>query len=227
MDIDNNKIQLAIVDDEQLIVSLLKTFFQQKDQIEVIITAHSGEDFLTQLADSQILPDIVLLDLRMKEVDGIETSNILQEKYPSIKIIIVSSHYKGSFVGYMLKTGVNAFLPKGILPDQLFKIVKIVATTGHYFFPEQVATIRSQIIPQAPKPKISLEVNITSREKEILNLICQQHTAQEIADKLFIAKRTVEGHKNKLLSKFGVKNTAGLVIYAVKHKLIDIESMND
>lgn len=222
---NDTTIQLAIVDDEQLIVKLLESFFNEQPATNVIQTAYSGEDFLAALEQMEILPQVVLLDLRMKQLDGVETTTILKEKYPSINIIIISSHYKKSFMGYMLKTGVSAFLPKGILPQQLLEVIQAVHQTGYYFLPEQVDVMRTQITPKAPKPSLTPETSITLREKEILQLICQQYTAQEIAEHLFIAKRTVEGHKNRLLSKTGVKNTAGLVIYAIQNNLVDINSL--
>jgi DNA-binding NarL/FixJ family response regulator len=226
MSSDTSIIQLAIVDDEQLIVKLLEGFFSQQVETHVALFAFSGEDFLEQLAEFPDKIDVLLLDLRMKDLDGLEVANILKEQYPDIHVIVISSHYKKSFIGYMLKTGVSAFLPKGILPQQLLEIIKTVYQKGYYFLPEQVEVMRTQIAPKAPKPKFSMETTFTAREKEILELICQQNTAQEIADKLFITKRTVEGHKNNLLSKIGVKNTAGLIIYAIKEKIVDVDSLN-
>lgn len=226
MNSDTSIIQLALVDDEQLIVKLLEGFFSQQEETEVVLSAFSGESFLEKLSSFDRKIDIVLLDLRMKELSGIDVANVLKEKHPDIHVIVISSHYKKSFMGYMLKTGVSAFLPKGILPQQLLKIVQTVYQEGYYFLPEQVEVMRTQIAPKAPKPKLTLETTLTAREKEILELICQQKTAQEIADKLFITKRTVEGHKNNLLSKVGVKNTAGLIIYAIKEKIVDVNSLN-
>jgi len=226
MNSNTSTIQLAIVDDEQLIVKLLEGFFAQQTGINVIYSAFSGESFLEQLTTFAPQLDVVLLDLRMKELNGIEVTNLLKEQYPDIHVIVISSHYKKSFVGYMLKTGVSAFLPKGVLPQQLLEVIKTVYQTGYYFLPEQVEVMRTQIAPKAPKPKFSLETTFTAREKEVLELICQQKTAQEIANALFITKRTVEGHKNKLLSKIGVKNTAGLIIYAIKEKIVDVDSLH-
>lgn len=222
---EQTAINLAIVDDEQLIVKLLEDFFTQQAATNVVLTAFNGRSFLDQLEQQEEKPEVVLLDLRMEEMDGLETTAILKEKHPEIRIIVISSHYKKSFMGYMLKSGVAAFLPKGILPNQLLEIIQHVYEMGYYFMPDQVDALRSHVSSKAPKPKYSIEATITEREKEIIALICQQYTAQEIADKLFIAKRTVEGHKNRLLSKIGVKNTAGLVIYAIQKQLVDISTL--
>jgi DNA-binding NarL/FixJ family response regulator len=126
-------------------------------------------------------------------------------------------------MGYMLKLGVNAFLPKGVEPQLLSEAVRETFTRGYFFMDEQIEVMRRQISSNVPEPALSTEESLSEREIEILKLICQQYTAQQIADKLFITKRTVEGHKSSLLLKTSAKNTAGLVIYAVQKKIIDID----
>jgi len=218
---ENEKpINIAIVDDDNLIVQLLDAYFSNNESISVIMKANDGSVFLEQLKSAPEIPDIVLLDLRMQKMDGIETTELLKEQYPTIKIIVISSHYKSSFMGYMLKTGVNAFIPKEISPDALEQIIYSVSKTGYYFSEEHVNAMSQHISMKAPKPKLSKQEILTSRELEILKLICQQYSTVEIASKLFITKRTVEGHKANLLLKTGVRNTAGLVIFAISHQII-------
>lgn len=218
-------LRLSIVDDEQLIVTLLEQYFNNQPETEVVLTAHSGEEFIERLPDLADQIDIALLDLRLKSMDGAEIAQHIQDNYPKIQTVVVSSYYKKTFMGYLLKTGVSAFLPKGILPQELLRILLQVHQQGYYFLPEQVDIMRQQITPKAPKPKLSPLANITAREKEVLELLCQQKTAQEIADLIFVTKRTVEGHKNNLLSKTGMKNTAGLIIYAIKEGIVDLGSL--
>jgi DNA-binding NarL/FixJ family response regulator len=216
------KIKIAIVDDEELIARLIKDFLVKTGHIEVILTAGDGEEFIDKLRLSEVHPELVLLDLKMKKMDGIETTTILKNEFPQISIIVISSYYKKSFLGYMIKTGVNAFLPKGVSPDELHEAILSVYKKGHYFMQDQVEAMREQISAKAPRPVFSSESALTERETDVLKLLCQQKTAQEIADLLFISKKTVEGHKSNLLLKTGAKNTAGLVIYSVKHNLIDL-----
>lgn len=218
-------IKIGIVDDELLIVQLLDDFFRKTDTIQVVLKAYDGKELIDQLAGITEHPEIVLLDLRMKEMDGVETTTILKERYPDIKIIVMSSHYMSTFMGYMLKTGVNAFIPKEISPDFLMKVIRSVHEHGYYFSEEHVSVMRTQIAPKVPKPKLTKQEVLSERELEILKLICQQMTSQEIADKLFIARRTVEGHKGNLLLKTSVKNTAGLVIYAIQNNLINPDEL--
>jgi DNA-binding NarL/FixJ family response regulator len=206
-------------------VQLLEDYFRKVDSVQVVMKAYDGKEFIEQLKQTDKYPDIVLLDLRMKEMDGIETTTYLREHFPEIKIIVMSSHYMSSFMGYMLKTGVNAFIPKEISPDFLTNVIHSVKQHGYYFSEEHVEVMRTQIAPKVPKPKLTQQEILSEREMEILKLICQQFTSQEIADKLFIARRTVEGHKGNLLLKTAVKNTAGLVIYAIQNQLIDPDEL--
>ncbi|MFK7796486.1 MAG: DNA-binding response regulator [Aureispira sp.] len=222
---NNNPIRLAIVDDEQLIVRLLEDFFNREPSTEVVFTAFEGIHLLAFLEQNVEGLDVLLLDLHLQEENGADIAEQLRQNYPHLQVIIISSYYKASFIGYLLKTGVSAFLPKGILPRELLNIIQTVYDKGYYFLPEQVEAMRGQITSKAPQPKFATNVQLTSREQEILNLICQQKTAQEIAEQLFITKRTVEGHKNNLLSKLGIKNTAGLIVYAIKEGLIDLNSI--
>lgn len=222
---EEETITIAIVDDETLIVQLLEDYFRKVDSVQVVMKAYNGREFIDQLKQTDQHPDIVLLDLRMKEMDGIETTTYLREHYPEIRIIVMSSHYMSSFMGYMLKTGVNAFIPKEISPDFLTNVIHSVKQHGYYFSEEHVEVMRTQIAPKVPKPKLTQQEILSEREMEILKLICQQFTSQEIADKLFIARRTVEGHKGNLLLKTAVKNTAGLVIYAIQNQLIDPDEL--
>jgi len=207
----NQKIKLAIVDDEALIVQLLTDYFNRQDETEVCVQAGDGQEFIDLLQGLKNLPEVVLLDLRMKELNGVQTANLLKDQYPDIKVIVISSHYQKSFIGHMLRNGIDAFLPKGINPQEL---------KGHYFTDEHIETMRQQISSRAPKPSFDNDL-LSEREKEVLRCICLQATAKEIAEQLFITKRTVEGHKNNLMIKTGARNSAGLVIYAIQNGLFD------
>ena len=214
------KIKLAIVDDEILITQLLSDYFNQQEDYEVLFTANSGDDFLQLLGQSENIPNVAILDLKMEGMDGVETAQQLKQQYPEIKVIIISSHYQKLFIGFMLRNGIDAFLPKGIKPDELKKIIETVFTKGYYFTREHIEVMRHQISGNVPRPTFGMDA-LSAREQEVLKAICQQLTAKEIAEKLFITQRTVEGHKNNLLLKTGAKNSAGLVIYAIQNGLFD------
>jgi DNA-binding NarL/FixJ family response regulator len=218
-------ISLALVDDEALIVALLSEFLGKQERIEILYTADSGEQFLETLAAADALPEVVVMDLKMKELSGTDVLAVLKTDYPSIQTIIMSSHYKPSFMGFMLKSGAAAFIPKGISPSGLLDIIIEVGDKGFFFLPEQMEALRGQVSSKAPKPVLEESNKLSERELEILRLICFQKTAKEIAEELFIAQRTVEGHKNTLFAKTGAKNVAGLVIYAIQNNLVDADDI--
>lgn len=218
-------IRIVITDDDSLIVSLLQGFLHSCDGMEVLFTADSGPGLLSQLSAAAVLPDIVLLDLKMDGMDGIEVTNHLKADFPDIKVIVVSSHYQRSFMGFMLKTGVSAFLPKGISPIELVDVIRTVDRQGYYFKEDQLAAVRGQISSKTPKPALDEDDSLSEREIEVLRLICQQMTAKEIGEVLFLTPRTVEGHKTTLFAKTGAKNIAGLVIYAIQHGFIKVDEL--
>lgn len=220
-----NNITIAITDDDALIVSLLQGYLQSIEGLNVIFTANSGEELLAALANADTLPDIALLDLKMIGMDGIAVTQHLKETYPNIKVIVISSHYQKLFMGFMLKTGVSAFLPKGISPVELVDIIRIVDKQGYFFKEDQMDVLREQIPSKSSKPILHEEELLSEREKDVLKLICQQKTAKEIGDMLYITHRTAEGHKNNLFVKTGAKNIAGLVIYAIQHGVINVEEL--
>lgn len=213
-------INLGIVDDDALIVNLLKNFLDSQDDFSVVMTASNGRECIEKLGQMEVIPDILLMDLKMDEMNGIDTTEHLKSIYPDLKTIIVSSHYKVSFMGFMLKTGVSAFAPKGISTTELLMIIREVDERGYFFDQAQLEVIREQLSSKFPKPVLEESNMLSERELEVLILLCQQKTAQEIGDKLFITKRTVEGHKNNLFLKTGAKNVAGLVIYALQNGII-------
>ncbi len=220
-----SKIKVALVDDDMLIVNLLQGFLSAQEGIEIVCTAGGGEEFLVLLEQEDHVPEILVVDLKMQGMTGIELIEALKVSHPAIKIIVVSSHYNKTFMGFMLKTGAVAFAPKGISPVKLVEMIREVSLRGFYFMEGQVEMISEQISGKSPKPDISSENSLSERETEILKLICQQKTAKEIGEELFITQRTVEGHKNNLFVKTGAKNIAGLVIYALQHGIIRIEEL--
>jgi DNA-binding NarL/FixJ family response regulator len=218
-------ITIAITDDDILVARLLGEYLHAQPGLEVLFISYGGDELLTNLLEKKHLPDILFLDLKMKQMDGIEVLAELKKSFPSIRVIIISSHYQHVFTGFMVKMGVAAFLPKEISPDTLLAIVQAVYEKGYYLMPEQVGIIREQISSKVPIPVTDSENSLSEREIEILRLLCRQKTAKEIGKMLFITQRTVEGHKNNLFAKTGAKNVAGLVIYAIQRGIIGIDEL--
>lgn len=219
------KIKVALLDDDALFNSLMANYLKSHKSLKICAIAQSGPEFYDKLEDTTMIPDILLLDLKVEGDDGVQITQHLQLYFPSIKIIVLSSHYKRSFLGFMLKAGVSAFLPKGVSPDELVSIIGLVFNKGFYFQEDQIVVIREQLSSRLPQPVFEPENILTDREIEVLKLISMQKTAKEIADILFITQRTVEGRKNAMFLKTGARNVAGLVIYAIQNNLINIQDL--
>jgi DNA-binding NarL/FixJ family response regulator len=218
-------IHIGIVDDDALIVDLLSNYLDKIPHINIVLTANDGAECIQKIGELEQLPSILLMDLKMKGMDGIETAERLKISHPDIKIVILSSHYKISFMGFMMKTGVSAFAPKGVSTKDLLEIIEEVNAKGFFFMKDQLETIREQLSSKSPKPIIKDEELLSEREVEVLRLICKQKTAKEIGEELFITQRTVEGHKNNLFIKTNAKNIAGLVIYAIQNNFIQSDDL--
>lgn len=216
---ENINIKIGIVDDDSLFVQLLKNYIEKDNRYEVVHTSKSGNLFLGERNTDFI--DILLLDLRMADGDGIEVLSALSRQESEIKIIVLSSFYRRSFMGQMLKMGAHAFLPKEIELDELLNVINAVYRNGHYFSDEQVKVMREQLSNKLPEFHAYSKDDLTEREIDVLKLVCQQMSTKEIADNLCISPKTVETHKTNLMIKTCVKNMAGLVIYAVQNHIVD------
>lgn len=216
---ENRKLNIAIADDDLLFVQLLKKYIEQDDRYHVSLMATSGNAFMSEINHHSI--DILILDLRMANGDGLAVMSALSQKESEIKIVVLSSFYRRSFMGQMLKMGAHAFLPKEIELEELLHVIDSVYHKGHYFSNEQIDVMRGQLSNKLPEFHAFSKDELTEREVDVLRLVCQQQSTKEIADSLFISPKTVETHKTNLMIKTCVKNMAGLVIYAVQNNIVD------
>lgn len=214
-------IHVAIADDELLFRKGLKELLDDGTSIRFCLEAGNGKDLLNQLEQIDQSPDVLLLDISMPVMNGLQTFDYIREKYPAIKILMLSIHYTDNYIVTLIEKGANGYLSKNTDPDEVKKAILTVAKTDFYFNEDTIRAMHKNI---AGKHRGAIMGDdITEREKEVLELICHELTAGEIAERLFISKRTAEGHRNSLLLKTGAKNTAGLVIYAIRHQVFSLE----
>ncbi len=213
-----NYIPLAMADDETLFRQGMSFILGQESNIDMIIEAANGNDLIKQLNLSRTLPEVILMDLKMPDLNGVEATKIIKKKYPSIKIIALTSYYSKPFVVNMIQQGAVAYLIKNASPKKVIDTINEVAVKG-YSYDQDIMKMLEEASLRAFKNIKENESHLTTREKEVLTLICQQQTTSEIADQLCISPRTVEGHRNNLLVKTGSKNIAGLVIHAIEHHI--------
>lgn len=209
-----NKIKTVIVDDHNLFRNGLKFILNQFENIEVVGEASNGKEFLI-LLENITLPDIVLLDINMPILNGIEAAKISLQKYPKLKIIVLSMYGESEYYNTMIDIEVNGFILKDCDNKELKEAIERVHAGGTYFSQEILISLIKE-------KKSNEKINLTKREKEILELICKGYSNNEIAEKLFISQRTVERHRANLLEKTNSKNSISLVVFALKNKLVDL-----
>lgn len=219
----NNKIKIILADDEQLFRKGILFLLEREPNLEILFEAENGQELIDKI-DSENLPDVILMDLKMPVLNGVETTKIIHKKYPDIKIIALTSYDGKSFITNMIDVGASSYLLKNTNPKTVVHTINEVFSKGFYYDDKVMKTIHENLLSSSGKKvKSDLDKKLLSkREREVLELICAQCTTSEIAEKLFISPRTVDGHRNNLLLKTGSKNVAGLVIYGIQKKLIEL-----
>lgn len=219
-----DKINIAIADDEQLFRKGIHFLLEREANFNIIFEAENGQELIDFVATTEEFPDVILMDLKMPEVNGVEATKIIHKAQPDIKIIALTSYGGKSFITNMIDVGASSYLLKNASPKTVIETINKVFEKGFYYDEIVLKIIHENIISSSGKRiKSDLDKNLLSkREIDVLELICEQYTTAEIAEKLFISPRTVEGHRNNLLLKTQSKNVAGLVIYGIQKKLIEI-----
>jgi DNA-binding NarL/FixJ family response regulator len=212
-------IKLAVADDQQLFRKGLVSLIDEFDDLSVVIEASNGKDLLEKLKVKT--PDVILLDFEMPEMDGIEATDIIRKKYPGIKILILTLHNEEEIILHLVEKGAHGFLLKDNPIDVVVDAIYAVIDNG-YFFNDRVskAMVNGLVRNKQIRPNF-VRADLSTREIEVLKLICKEHTNKEIAEKLFISVRTVDGHREKILYKTKARNVVGMVMYAMKHGLLD------
>ena len=215
-----SEIKVAIADDHKIFRKGVILSMRPYTNIKFVMEAENGEDLLTKIPDA--MPDVILCDLKMPVKDGIDTTKLITKTYPNIRVIILTMYEDERFVGHLMDCGAAGYLLKSTEPAEIKRAIMDVMRTGFYLNPfVNKVLIKKNYSKQKFNPTLTTEVVISEREKEVLTLVCMEFTAAEIAQKMDISARTVEAIKDRLMERFGVKNSVGLVFYAMKNSLID------
>jgi len=211
-------INILIADDHQLLIDGIKATLAGIDDFNIVAEVYNGYQVLEKL-DAGLAVDIILMDINMPKLDGLACTKMVKKKYPKIRIIALSQYDEKRFVKQMLKNGAMGYLLKDTGKDVLEKAIRTV-NGGEPYFCERLSLrlINMELKMEDTK---SLFPKLTEREIEILRLIGRELSSQEIAEKLFISFHTVESHRANLMSKAGVKNTAGLIRWATENDFLD------
>lgn len=221
-------VKIVLADDELLFRKGIAFLLEREPNFKIIFEASNGSELVDYLENNtDNLPDLILIDLKMPLLNGVEATKKIHGKFPDIKIIALTSYETKSFVLNMIQEGASSYLVKNTSPKEMVKTINEVIAKGFYYNDMVMEIIYEGISSGNKKVKCNIEEDyLTSREKEVLKLICMQHNTNEIAEKLFISPRTVDGHRNNLLLKTEARNIAGLVVYAIQNKIVDIEQIS-
>lgn len=210
-----NHITIGIADEHRLFrEGLIRTFHKEAPSIKVALEACTGRELINKM--DFVVPEILLIEVNMPELDGFQAAAFVRKKYPGVKIIILSGRKDDHAILRMVDLGVNAYIPKDTSGQELVKAVQEVSR-NKFYFTDIMSSAMLQRLSQNHKPEV---IHFSTREKEVANLICKAHTTQEIAEQLNLSARTIETHRRKLIQKTASRNTAGLVVYLVKQGFV-------
>lgn len=216
-------INVALVDDQVLFREGIASLIKNEEGFSLTMEADNGIDFLSKLKSMDELPDVLLMDMEMPGMDGMQLNDELRKKSPSVKVIVLSVHAGERLMARMIHAGACGYLLKNCNKDELLTAIRSVFNNGFYITPGVLKAIQSPAANAKGVTNIqSIPIELSPRESEVLQLICMEYNNVEIAEKLFISVRTVDGHRNNLLAKTGCHNTAGLVLFAVKHRIFEV-----
>jgi DNA-binding NarL/FixJ family response regulator len=220
-----NKIKILLADDELLFRKGIMFLLEREKNFEIIFEASNGQDIIVYLKEQKNHPDIILMDLNMPLLNGVEATKSIRKEFPDIKIIALTSYNTKSFIANMIQVGAVSYLVKNASPKEVVETLNEVYEKGFFYNENVLQVVHEGLLDSKTKSNLDKDF-LTSREKEIIRLISQQYSTNQIAEKLFISQRTVEGHRNNLLLKTESKNVAGLLVYALQHQLITLEELS-
>ena len=212
------KYNLIIADDHKMFIDGLMSILKDAPDLAVTLTAKNGAQVAKYLeingADELHL---LITDLTMPEMDGIELNKIVKDNYPGLKTLVVSMHIDGGMIDKLIRNNVDGYVPKNAEKEELLNAIRTILGGEKYFSAE----IKRAYTDAMFENKKQEEISLTDREIEVLKLIAEENTTQEIADTLFLSKHTIESYRKNLISKLQVKNLAGLTKHAIKMGLLD------
>ncbi len=213
-------ITIGIADDFKIFRDGLKLCFQSDENLDVIVEADNGEELLEKLQQQQ--PDIIIMDLNMPLLDGMEATKQIRKKWDHVKILVITMYENDKFIIHLMENGAHGYLLKNAEPKEIIKAIYAISENGYYFNDlVNKALLKKLVMKNNLKPSFNQNVELTEREMEVLKMICEEKTAAEIGKEIFLSPRSVEGIRTRLIEKVGVRNTAGLVMFAVKNGLAE------
>ncbi len=211
-------IRVVMVDDHHLFSLAIKSLFSEADGITIAATTSNPSDVETLIETHT--PEVLLTDFSMPDTTGAELCTRLIQRFPELKILCLTMHREAHIIRKVLEAGASGYILKTATKEEMVLALRTIAGGGQYFSPEiTTALVGKKTTPSSPDVAIILE-SLSKREREVIRLIALEMTTQEIADKLFISTRTVDSHRQHILEKISVRNTAGITRFAIEHGLV-------
>jgi len=210
-------IRILIADDHQMFIDGIRSLLAPETDIEIVAEALNGHEVLFQLSQQSV--DMVLMDINMPRLNGLDATKLIKEKYPETRVLMVTMYNTPEYICDLAEAGADGYILKDTGKQELLSAIRTIASGKNFYSQEVMLTMMQN--ERNKKAKTQNDPQLSKREIEVLKLIAQEFTTQEIADQLFISNHTVETHRKNLLDKVGARNIAGLVKYAILNKLVE------
>jgi len=215
-----DKIKILVVDDHAMMRDGIRALVSLYDDIEILGEASEGKEAIEKV--QELAPDVVLMDIAMPGMDGLEATRRIRKKNPAVKVIIITQHDNREYILSCIKAGAAGFVPKRALGSELLAAIRAVSKGDSFLYPSAASALIKDYLQQA-KGEDPYD-HLTDREREILKLIAEGRTSREIAEVLFISLKTVQGHRTKIMEKLDIHKQSELIKYALRKGLVTIDT---
>ncbi len=213
-----DKIKILVADDHTLLRDGIRALLGLQDDIEVVGEASEGKEAVEKTRE--LMPDVVVMDITMPGMDGLEATRRITKKNPAVKVLVLTQHDNKEYVLSAIKAGAAGYVPKRALGSELVSAIRAVHNGDSFLYPSAAAALIEDYLRQVEAEPYD---HLTAREREILKLIADGHTSREIADTLFISLKTVLGHRTKIMEKLDIHNRTELIKYAMRKGLVSMD----
>jgi DNA-binding NarL/FixJ family response regulator len=215
-------VKIAIVDDHTMMVQAIASMISQHPGFEVILTARNGKAFIDELTGRDELPDLMLLDINMPVMGGVETASWIQKNFPAVRILCLTMNDDELSIIRMFRSGAKGYLLKDADEDELLFAIECVMTKGFYYSDFVARVMLDTFKTESRQAPPEVVASIRDREIEFLELCCSDLSYKQIADEMHLSPKTIDGYREALFAKTGTKSRVGLVLYAIRHGIVKI-----
>ncbi len=214
-----SKIRVLLVDDHAIMRDGISALINLQDDIEIVGEASEGKEAIEKARE--LVPDVVIMDISMPEMDGLEATRRIKKKNPSVKVLVLTQHDNREYILSTIKSGSDGYLPKRALGSELVAAIRAIHQGHSFLYPTAAGILLEDYRRQVEKEPYD---RLTEREREVFRLIADGHTSREIADMLFISLKTIHNHRAKIMEKLNIHNKSELIKFAILKGLITIDS---